>query len=173
MKLRRQGLQRLAALAAGLLFVLALVSCGCAAERSPAATQADALATDASPSQAEAGDHAAPGGAGDDMLARAFAERAEGLAVEGEGRVTKLLADDSEGDRHQRFIIALVSGQTLLITHNIDVAPRVKDLQVGDTVSFKGEYVWNEQGGLIHWTHHDPTGDHFAGWIKHEGRTYQ
>ena len=36
--------------------------------------------------------------------------------------------------------------------------PRIADVKVGDTVSFFGEYVWNEQGGLIHWTHHDPAG---------------
>ena len=32
---------------------------------------------------------------------------------------------------------------------------------------------WNEQGGIIHWTHHDPDGRHLPGWIKHNGRTYQ
>ena len=59
------------------------------------------------------------------------------------------------------------------MVHDIDIAPRLDSLQVGDTVSFKGEYVWNAQGGLIHWTHHDPTGSHVAGWIKHNGQTYQ
>jgi hypothetical protein len=111
--------------------------------------------------------------AGDAVLARAFAERAGGLQVEGQGTVTKLLADDAEGSRHQRFIVQLASGQTLLVVHDIDIAPRVDSLQVGDMVSVKGEYVWNAQGGLIHWTHHDPTGSHPAGWIKYDGRTYQ
>ncbi len=110
---------------------------------------------------------------GDAALARAFAEHAENLELEGRGTVTKLLADDTEGDRHQRFIVRLAAGQTLLVTHNIDVAPRVASVQVGDTISFKGEYVWNAQGGLIHWTHHDPEGSHPGGWIKHNGRTYQ
>ena len=111
--------------------------------------------------------------AGDALLARAFADRTSDLEVEGQGTVTRLLADDTEGDRHQRFIVQLASGQTLLVTHNVDVAPRVRALQVGDTISFKGEYVWNEQGGLIHWTHHDPDGDHTGGWIKHNGRTFE
>ncbi len=110
---------------------------------------------------------------GDAVLARAFADRATGLEVEGQGTVTKLLADDTQGARHQRFIVQLASGQTLLIVHDIDIAPRVGSLQVGDTVSFKGEYVWNAQGGLVHWTHHDPTGSHAAGWIEHDGRTYE
>jgi ABC-type glycerol-3-phosphate transport system substrate-binding protein len=110
---------------------------------------------------------------GDAILARAFADRATDLEVEGTGTVTRLLTDDEQGDRHQRFIIQLASGQTLLITHNIDVAPRVASLQVGDTVSFKGVYEWNDQGGLVHWTHVDPSGDHEAGWIEHGGQTYQ
>jgi hypothetical protein len=120
-----------------------------------------------------AGSQATSVGTGDAGLARAFAERAGNLEVEGQGTVAKLLSDDTTGDRHQRFIVQLASGQTLLVTHNIDIAPRVGSLRVGDTVSFKGVYEWNAQGGLIHWTHHDPTGNHAAGWIKHNGRTYQ
>jgi hypothetical protein len=33
--------------------------------------------------------------------------------------------------------------------------------------------VWNAQGGMVHWTHHDPEGRHVAGWLKHNGRIYQ
>ncbi len=109
----------------------------------------------------------------DALLAEAFAARAVDLPVEGESTVTRLLADDTEGDRHQRFIVELDSGQTLLVVHNIDVAPRVEGLHEGDTVLFKGEYVWNEQGGLIHWTHHDPEGLSEGGWIQHEGTMYR
>jgi ABC-type glycerol-3-phosphate transport system substrate-binding protein len=110
---------------------------------------------------------------GDAVLAQAFADKATDLEVEGTGTVVRLLADDTQGDAHQRFIVQLASGQTLLVTHNIDIAPRVTPLQVGDTVSFKGVYEWNEQGGLIHWTHVDPDGEHEAGWIEHGGQTYQ
>ncbi|RPI32003.1 MAG: DUF3465 domain-containing protein, partial [Actinomycetota bacterium] len=89
------------------------------------------------------------------------------------GTVIRILADDTEGDRHQRFIVRLASGQTLLIAHNIDVAPRVADLREGDAVAFRGVYQWNAEGGLVHWTHHDPDGSHAPGWIRHEGRTYE
>jgi hypothetical protein len=85
----------------------------------------------------------------------------------------KILKDDLEGSRHQRFLLELGSGQTLLISHNIDLAPRIEGLARGDSVQFFGEYEWNSKGGVIHWTHHDPGGRHVAGWIKHRGRVYQ
>ena len=104
---------------------------------------------------------------------RAFEQRQRDVQVEGEGVVIRLLTDDKQGSRHQRFIIRLGSGQTVLIQHNIDLAPRIAELSEGDKLGFFGEYVWNEQGGLVHWTHHDPAGRHAAGWLKHKGRTYQ
>jgi hypothetical protein len=108
-----------------------------------------------------------------DALQKAFERHESDVQVEGEGTVDRILRDDSDGLTHQRFILRLGSGQTVLIEHNTDVAPRIADLKVGDNVLFFGEYVWNEQGGLIHWTHHDPAGRHVAGWLKHNGRIYQ
>jgi len=109
----------------------------------------------------------------DDEVGRAFAQKASNVQVKGEGAVTHLLTDDVSGSRHQRFILRLASGQTVLIAHNIDIAPRVDNLKEGDTVSFYGEYVWNDKGGTVHWTHHDPQGKHVAGWLRYRGRTYQ
>lgn len=109
----------------------------------------------------------------DARLASAFERRAHGLQVRGRGTVERLLPDDHDGSRHQRFILRLDSGQTLLVAHNIDLAPRIASLQPGDAVEFFGEYEWNDRGGVIHWTHHDPDGSHVAGWLRHQGRTYQ
>jgi len=109
----------------------------------------------------------------DAILARAFDRRAGSLQVEGSGVVTAVLPDDNDGSRHQRFILTLASGQTLLVAHNIDLAPRISGLRSGDRVAFFGEYEWNPRGGVIHWTHHDPQGRHVAGWLKHQGRVYQ
>ncbi|OIN04846.1 hypothetical protein BFR47_05800 [Oceanisphaera psychrotolerans] len=108
-----------------------------------------------------------------DPLALAYQNRQSDVQVEGRGRVSRLLADDNKGSRHQRFLLALPSGQTLLIAHNIDLAPRIDGLKVGDTVAFYGEYEWNDKGGVVHWTHHDPRGRHPGGWLKHNGRLYQ
>jgi hypothetical protein len=110
---------------------------------------------------------------GDEALARAFEQRKSNVQVEGRGVVQRVLSDDNDGSRHQRFIVALASGQTLLISHNIDLAPRVVGLRKGDVVSFSGEYEWNAKGGVIHWTHRDPNKRHPAGWIEHDGKLYQ
>ncbi len=103
----------------------------------------------------------------------AFDIRADGDEVEGQGIVTRIFADDNDGSRHQRFIVRLDSGQTILVAHNIDLAPRVSPLNEGDVISFRGEYEWNEKGGVVHWTHHDPDGQHPAGWIRRNGKEFQ
>lgn len=108
-----------------------------------------------------------------DALADAFSSRRSGVQVGGLGRVVKILADDADGSRHQRFVLALASGQTLLVAHNIDLAPRIPQIAVGDLVRFYGEYEWNARGGVIHWTHRDPQGRHPAGWLEHGGRRYE
>lgn len=108
-----------------------------------------------------------------DSIAAAYEGQRSGVGVTGAGRVTRILGDDSLGDRHQRFILELPSGQTVLIAHNIDLAPRVEPLAAGDTVEFRGVYEWNDRGGVVHWTHHDPRGQHPGGWLRHHGRTYQ
>ncbi|MGB2751498.1 MAG: DUF3465 domain-containing protein [Pyrinomonadaceae bacterium] len=110
-------------------------------------------------------------GSGD--VERAFNTRASDVQVTGEGTVLRTLSDDRSGTPHQRFILKLASGQTVLMSHNVALAPRIDDLKTGDTVSFSGEYVWNEQGGLIHRTHRDPRSHLVSGWLKHNGRTYE
>lgn len=105
-------------------------------------------------------------------VAEVFQARRSNVQVEGAGRVEKLLPDDDEGSPHQRFVLDVGSGQTLLVAHNIALADRVP-LEVGDSLAFFGEYEWNPKGGVIHWTHDDPQRRHPDGWIRHEGSLYQ
>lgn len=112
-------------------------------------------------------------GRADDSLAAAFENHRSNVQVQGSGSVAKVLPDDNEGSRHQRFIVRMASGKTVLIAHNIDLAGRVSSLKAGDPVEFYGEYEWNERGGVVHWTHRDPQHGHADGWIKHNGHTYQ
>lgn len=111
--------------------------------------------------------------ASSDPLAEAIEKRLSDVPVEGQGEVVRVLSDDNDGSRHQRFVIRLDSGATVLIAHNIDVATRIPELRKGDMVSFAGEYVWNAQGGVVHWTHRDPAGRHRDGWLRHHDQLFQ
>lgn len=110
---------------------------------------------------------------GNHSLQNAYNNRQSDIQIKGSGVVIKLLRDDLEGSRHQRFILKITPSQTLLVAHNIDLAPKITSLKKGDSVGFNGEYEWNSKGGILHWTHHDPRGRHVDGWLKHNGRTYQ
>ncbi|MEO1590404.1 MAG: DUF3465 domain-containing protein [Cyanobacteria bacterium J06632_22] len=96
------------------------------------------------------------------------------VMVEADGTVDRLLSDDTVGSRHQRFILRVGPRHTVLIAHNIDpdIGSRVDNIQVGDTVHFRGEYEWSELGGILHWTHRDPDKEHPDGWIEHNGVRY-
>ncbi|MGB5485797.1 MAG: DUF3465 domain-containing protein [Lysobacterales bacterium] len=109
----------------------------------------------------------------DSAVESAYKNRQSDIQVQGQGTVLRVLPDDVDGSRHQRIILELDTGQSLLVAHNIDLAPRVNGLNKGDTVEFYGEYEWNSKGGVIHWTHHDPNHRHIDGWLKHRGQTYQ
>lgn len=106
-------------------------------------------------------------------IAKAYQDKLKGVSVSASGTVVKVLKDDNEGSRHQRFILRLSNNQTLLVAHNIDLAPRIENISLGDKVEFTGQYEFNNKGGVIHWTHHDPQAKHPGGWLKHNGQTYQ
>ena len=101
----------------------------------------------------------------------AYGEKDTGSWIEDSGLVQRLISDDNEGSRHQRFIIEVRGGQTLLIAHNIDIADRVP-VGMGDRVRFRGLYEWNNLGGLVHWTHHDPHGVEDGGYVQFRARDY-
>ena len=108
---------------------------------------------------------------GEARVVSAFAREESNFVTDIEAQVTRLLADDEDGDRHQRFVLELAGGQTLLVSHNIDLAPRVP-VEVGDSVRIRGEYEYNPRGGVLHWTHRAGDRKHEDGWIEHEGVRY-
>ena len=144
--------------ALGLLAALALLGLGAGSPASGAAS--------AAPLAAEAP-------AWPDLSVRgAFEGRRSGVWLGARGVVSRLLRDDLEGQRHQRFILRLPDGLTVLVSHNITVAPRVPAGK-GDEVEVYGRYEWNKRGGVIHWTHRDPKGRREGGWIRHKGEVYR
>ena len=144
-----------------LLFAL-LVAC----EPAPISAPTSALTADSAQASVVAQ-------SGNAAIVEAFKHKKSDIFVEGAGAVKKLLADDNKGSLHQKFLVSISPEQTLLFAHNIDLAPRVENLQIGDAVEFRGEYVYNPKGGVMHWTHKDPDGGTKAGWIKHNGKVYE
>ncbi|WP_205289356.1 DUF3465 domain-containing protein [Lysobacter sp. TY2-98] len=140
------------------------------APSSPAAVPGHADAADAERAPRPRGRDASS--TGDSVLA-AVRAHAQDAPVDGHGEVVRMLADDREGNPHQRFLLRLDDGTTVLVAHNIALAPRLDGLAVGDRVDFRGDYVWNPKGGALHWTHRDPHGSHRDGWLRWRGRTYQ
>ena len=109
---------------------------------------------------------------GNGEILAAFAAGRSDVQVKGAGVVRAVLPDDNEGSRHQRFILDIGRGQTILVAHNIDLAPRVP-VAVGDEVLIRGRYEWNERGGVVHWTHHDPQNRLPGGWIEHRKKKFK
>jgi Protein of unknown function (DUF3465) len=106
-------------------------------------------------------------------IAEAFGVKRNLPQVQGSGVVTKVLKDDTKGLQHQKFLLKVSNNITILIAHNIDLAPRVAGITEGDVVEFKGEYIYTPKGGTVHWTHKDPRGHHQGGYLKHNGNTYE
>lgn len=87
-------------------------------------------------------------------------------------QVYKILPTDHYGIPHERFLIKLNNNTTVLIAHNLNMAPSAP-LNSGQEVTIKGEYIWNNLGGVIHWTHHTDTPYHVGGYILSNGITYK
>lgn len=106
------------------------------------------------------------------VVQAAYQARQSGVWMETSGHVRRMLPDDNDGSRHQRFILDVGNGHTVLVSHNIDLADRIP-AAVGDALVLRGRYEWNERGGVIHWTHHDPGGFEKGGWIELDGKRYR
>lgn len=147
------------------LFILLFFSClsmsGCAQAGSPVA-QAQTQPANA-PAQAVAGDAEA---------IRAQELQLVKVPVTVTAPVKKMLRYDDRGLPHEKFLLLLSNGTTILVAHNTKMAPYVP-LQAGDMVTVSGEFIWNAKGGLIHWTHHTDTPNHRGGYIDFNGKRYE
>lgn len=101
-----------------------------------------------------------------------FGAALDGTIVESVGIVGHVLEDNDDGP-HQRFILKLTNGQTLLVRHNIDLSPRIENLQRGDKISFRGQFEMNDRGGLVHRTHKDSREKRTGGWLERGGKRYE
>jgi len=103
------------------------------------------------------------------QAAGAFRRQESSVWITIGARVSRILPDEYGKYQHPRFIVQCPSGQTVLITNDVSVGSRVP-VHRGDRVAARGEYIWNDRGGLIHFTHHGgPAG---GGWILDGGKLY-
>ena len=86
--------------------------------------------------------------------------------------VKRMLRPDEKGEKHEKFLLQVSNGTTILVAHNTSRAPSVP-LSAGDIVTVHGEYIWNAKGGVIHWTHRSDTPRHEGGYIDFKGQRYQ
>lgn len=145
-----------------LLFALLSTACDSATNATPTLPQAANSAPVTAKTDLDAG-----------AITEAFGAHRNLPQVQGRGVVVKVLKDDTKGLRHQKILLSVSNEITILIAHNIDLAPRIDNIKEGDVVEFKGEYIYTAKGGTVHWTHHDPRNHHQAGWLKHNGKIYE
>jgi hypothetical protein len=113
-----------------------------------------------------------PGNGQDTEIVDAVNNKRRVNFVEGSGMlVVKVLPDDTNGLQHQKWVVQLSNGKYLQAVYNSDMCPRVP-IKVGDVVDMGGQFIWTQQGGLLHWLHHDPRGSRPDGYVKLDGTTY-
>ncbi|HVA27168.1 MAG TPA: DUF3465 domain-containing protein, partial [Candidatus Baltobacteraceae bacterium] len=109
------------------------------------------------------------------VVCRAYASHFSRVEVVAAGRVTRLLGS-APGIRspHEGFLMRLDSpcGIVVRVESNQNFTG-VIPLKIGDRINVKGEYEFYAQGGVIHWTHPDPTGHHPGGYVEVGKRVYQ
>ncbi len=110
--------------------------------------------------------------AGDSKIVSAIQAKRRLDFVEGSGMVViQLLPDDTSGLQHQKWIVRLSNGATMEAVYNIDMCERVP-LQIGDKVSMGGQFIWTNQGALLHWLHYDPRQNRTDGYVELNGKVY-
>lgn len=104
------------------------------------------------------------------VVHRDFVQHRNGVWVTLDAAIIRILPDATGRYRHQRFVVLCPGGETVLIVNDVSIGRRVPVI-VGGAIGVRGQYIWNAQGGLVHFTHHSDTGGS-AGWILWHGRVY-
>jgi hypothetical protein len=75
---------------------------------------------------------------------------------------------------HEGFLLKLTQQCDLMlrVETNVDITGPVP-LRAGETVTVKGQFEDDPGGGVIHWTHRDPSGRHVAGYVLAGGKYYE
>ncbi len=85
--------------------------------------------------------------------------------------VVRLLPDDNEGRRHQKWIFEIAGGHRITAIYNTSFSEAVP-LEIGDIVNVGGQYIFDKNGGVIHWLHVDPKKNRPDGYVELNGKRY-
>ncbi len=99
---------------------------------------------------------------------------ARSVEIRERGIVTRVLGTrQSTTGTHEGFLFAVPMGRArtqLRVEDNVDITGPIP-LHRGERIELQGQLECNDL--VIHWTHHDPSGHHVAGYIAVNGRVYQ
>jgi hypothetical protein len=120
--------------------------------------------------------HTASGPDPNGAVYEAWRSQQSHVEVEASGSVARVLGTrEGPSGAHEGFLLHLRGsagrGLTVKVEDNVDITGPIP-IEPGDDVELRGEYIYNELGGLIHYTHHDPSGRHPGGYIRVGGKTY-
>jgi Protein of unknown function (DUF3465) len=99
------------------------------------------------------------------------------VEVDASGSVAQLLGTRvGPSGEHEGFLLHLRGaaghGLTVKVEDNTDLTGPIP-LSEGESVDVRGEYIYDPRGGIIHYTHRDPSGRHAAGYIRAGNALYQ
>lgn len=104
-----------------------------------------------------------------------YASGSGGVEVIAQGTVLGILGTrGGPSGEHEGFLLKLNEQCDLLlrVETNVDITGPVP-LQTGEVVTVKGQFEDDPEGGVIHWTHHDPSGRHVSGYVEADGKIYE
>jgi len=112
----------------------------------------------------------ASGDAANGAVYQAWAQHRSRVEVTASGSVARILGTRSgPSGNHEGFLVHLRGaeghGLTVRVEDNVDITGPIP-LKTGDEVEVRGEYVYDQRGGLIHYTHLDPRGRHPGGYVR-------
>ncbi len=109
---------------------------------------------------------------GDTQLVQAMKQKRDTNYVEAADLVvTKILPDDTQGLPHQRWLAHASDGGSVLLVYNSDMGARIP-VKVGDHFAAGGQFIWSNQGPLLHWLHEDTRNKRPDGFVYYGGVIY-
>jgi hypothetical protein len=114
--------------------------------------------------------------AGNAAVYDAWRAQRSNVEVTASGAVARIFGTRlGRSGEHEGFLLHLRGaaghGLTVRVEDNVDITGPIQ-LQTGDDVEVRGEYIFDPSGGIVHYTHHDPRGHHSSGYVKVRGRLY-